>query len=143
MATDDAVKAAIDELYKSLSIDRIIGEPIELGDKIIFPITKMGIVFGTGLHHGTRDYCAGGRAGGGGGIFPVAVVIIFKDVKGPEGIRVMPLTVPSAQFELAESLGQIVSSAISRLNASETTSENKSSNNPHKDDTRDKVGIRR
>jgi len=131
MATDDAVKAAIDELYKSLSIDRIIGEPIEMGDKIILPITKMGIVFGTGLHDGARDNCAEGRAGGGGGIFPVAVVIIFKNIKGPEGIRVVPLTKPSAQFGLAESLSQMVSSAISRLNASETASENKPPNIPH------------
>lgn len=54
MAADDAAKAAIDELYKSLTIDRIIGAPIEIGDKIILPITRMGIVFGTGLHYGVR-----------------------------------------------------------------------------------------
>ena len=131
MAADDAVKAAMDELYKSLSIDRIIGEPIEMGDKVILPITKMGIVFGTGLHHEARDNCEEGRAGGGGGIFPVAVIIIFKGIKGPEGIRIVPLTMPSAQFGLAESLGQIVSAAISRLNVSEKTSENKPSDIPH------------
>ncbi|MGA9097404.1 MAG: spore germination protein GerW family protein [Methanotrichaceae archaeon] len=131
MAADDAAKAAIDELYKSLTIDRIIGAPIEIGDKIILPITRMGIVFGTGLHYGAQDNCAEGRAGGGGGIFPVAVVIIFKSIKGPEGIRVVPLTIPSAQFGLAESLGQIVSSAISRLNVSKTASENKPPNVPH------------
>ncbi len=131
MATNYAVKAAIDELYESLSVDSIIGEPIAIGDKIILPVTKMGIVFGTGLHCGAQDSCADGNAGGGGGIFPVAVVVISKSIQGPEGIRVIPLTKPSTQVELAESLNHIASAVVSRLKASSTASENKPSHIPN------------
>ncbi|MFB3766228.1 MAG: GerW family sporulation protein [Methanotrichaceae archaeon] len=115
MATNCAVKAAIDELYKSLSMDSIIGEPIETGDKIILPVTKMGIVVSTGLSSGHQDSCAEGGAGGCGGIFPVAVVVISKSIRGPEGIRILPLTRPSVQVELTESLSHIASAVTSRL----------------------------
>lgn len=125
MAAGDAVGVALEELYKSLSIDSIIGEPIEMGDKIIIPVTKMGIVFSTGLHSRAQDNCAEGRAGGGGGIFPVAIVIVFKDIKGPEGIRIMPLAAPSAEIGLAESLSQMALAAVSKLNVNGTASEKK------------------
>ena len=131
MATDDAVKAAIDELYKSLSIDRIIGEPIDMGDKVILPIARMGIILGAGLNLKAQKNCTDGRAGGGFGVYPVSVVIIFKEIKGPEGIRVMPITTLHPQIELAESLGQMASAVMSRLMVGEAASENNPSNNPH------------
>ncbi len=118
MASEDAVKAAIDELSKTLSIKSIIGEPIEMEDKIILPVTKMGIGFGTGISRGVEEKSAGGitgSAGGGGGIFPVAVVVIFKGIKGPEGIRVIPLGKPSEYIGLAESMTQVASTVISKI----------------------------
>ncbi len=128
MAPDDAVKAAIDELSKVLSIKSIIGEPIEMEDKIILPVTKIGVGFGTGIGHGVEDKSAGGiagSAGGGGGIFPVAVVVIFKGIEGPEGIRVMPLGAPSEYIGLAESMTQIASTVISKLTPDKEISKNK------------------
>ena len=130
MATNYAVKAAIDELYNSLSSDSIIGEPLEIGDKIIFPVTRMGFVFGIGLHCGAQDDCAEGRAGGGGGIFPAAVVVIFKNIDGPEGVRILPLIEPSAQVVLTESLTHIASAVVSRLSESSTAGGNKPSHIP-------------
>lgn len=118
MAAEDAVKTAIDELSKALSVNSIIGEPIEVGDKIILPVTKMGMGFCAETNHETEEKGTGGidgGAGGGGGIFPVAVVIIFKGIKGPEGIRVMPLTSQSGNTELAESVTKIASSLLSKL----------------------------
>ncbi len=141
MPIDDDAKAAIDELYKSLSIVGIIGEPMEIGDKVIIPITKMGIVFGTGLRYRAQDSCPDRNAGGGAGIFPASVVVISKSVKGPEGIRVLPLPRQSGKIELAESLGQMASSVISRLNAGETSSKKEPMNDLNA--TRDKVGTRR
>lgn len=116
--SDDAVKTAIDELYKCLSIDSIIGEPIEIGDKIIIPVTKMSFVFGMELN-GSRKNCTECMSGG-GGTTPVAVVIISKGIKGPDGIRIIPLNMPSAQFMLADSLINMVSAALSRLNTGST-----------------------
>ena len=73
----DAIKATLDELFESLSA-QLIGEPIELEDKIIIPITKMGMGFGTNIGRTGPDVSKEGlercKAGGGVGVFPVAVV---------------------------------------------------------------------
>jgi uncharacterized spore protein YtfJ len=101
MPAKDAIKATVDEFLKALSANNIIGEPIELEDKIIIPITKMGMGFGAG-EVGTGDksekISPGGGAGGGLGVFPVAVVIVYKGIPGPEGVNVIPLSVPSRQI---------------------------------------------
>jgi len=94
MAAEDAIKATVDELLKALSARNIIGEPIEMEDKIIIPITKMGMGFGTGIGRGSEDLGnrgVTGGAGGGVGVFPVAVVIVFKGIAGSEGVKVVPL----------------------------------------------------
>ena len=115
MATEDAIRITIDELLKVLSARNIIGEPIEMDDKIILPITKMGMGFGTGMSPGREDKGGGGSAGGAGGgvgVKPIAVVIIFKGIPGPYGVKVVPLTTPSA---MAESLAEITSAVMGRL----------------------------
>src|SRR5512137_1297680 len=110
MAAEDAVKATVDELIKALSANNIIGQPIDMEDKMIIPVTKMGMGFGTGLGHGPEkkgsDGIVGG-AGGGVGVFPVALIIVFKGITGPGGVQIVPLTQPSA---VAESMAQIASS---------------------------------
>ena len=52
----DAIKAALDELIEALSARSIIGEPIEMEDKVIIPITKMGMGFGTDIGQRWRTY---------------------------------------------------------------------------------------
>jgi len=115
MAAEDAIKVTLDELRKVLSANNIVGEPIELEDKIIVPITKMGMGFGTGMSQGGDNKNASetsGGAGGGVGVFPIAVVIAFKGVAGPEGIKVVPLTEPSS---LSGPLAEIASAIMKRL----------------------------
>jgi len=87
MAEEETIKATVDELLKVLSAKNIMGEPIETEDKIIIPITKMGMGFGTtvGSKEGDKKAPAGG-AGGGAGVLPVAVVIVFKGIPGSEGV---------------------------------------------------------
>lgn len=134
MAAEDAVKTAIDELSNALSVKSIIGEPIEMEDKIIIPVTKIGMGFGAGTNQRAENKSIGGiagGAGGGGGIFPVAVVIIFKGIKGPEGIRVIPLTSPSANTELAGSMTKIASTVLSKLNIKKEANENKLQGTSH------------
>ena len=93
----DAIKATLDERFEALCA-QLICEPIELEDKIIIPITKMGMglctdIVRTGPHVSQegQERC---KAGGGVGIFPVAVVIVFKGILGPEGVKVVPLSPP-------------------------------------------------
>ena len=107
MSAEDADKFTVDDIEKAISAMSIVGEPIEMEDKIIIPIAKMGMGFGAKVGPGIKDTVKGGIAGGvggGAGVFPVAVLIIFKGVTGPKGIKVVrleefgPLTNPIADI---------------------------------------------
>jgi uncharacterized spore protein YtfJ len=91
----DAINATLDELFEALS-SQLICEPIELEDKIIIPITKMGLGLCTDIartgSHVSQEGLNRCKAGGGVGIFPIAVVIVFKGILGPEGVKVVPLS---------------------------------------------------
>jgi uncharacterized spore protein YtfJ len=95
----DAIRAALDGLFEALSAQLVV-EPIELEDKIIIPITKMGMGFGTDIDQSGPDAGQEGLAkrkagaGGGLGLFPIAVVIVFKGISGPEGVKVVALPQP-------------------------------------------------
>jgi len=109
----DAIKATVDELIKALSAKNIIGEPIEMEDKIIIPITKMGMGFGTG--QGREDVSKGvlsSGAGGGVGVFPVAVVVVFKGIPGAEGVKVIPL---SSHGSITEPVTSIADTVLERI----------------------------
>ncbi len=127
MAAEDAIKATIDELLKALSAKNIIGEPIEMEDKIIIPITKMGMGFGSGVGQGddARKGEVASAAGGGVGVFPVAVVIVFKNVVGSEGVKVVPLATQSPLTEPVSSIARIL---VDRLVSRRESGERKSGN---------------
>ncbi len=111
MAGEDVIKATVDELLKALSAKNIMGEPIEMEDKIIIPITKMGMGFGTGIGQGKEESHQGrmsSGAGGGVGVFPVAVVLVFKGITGPGGVKIHPLTAQSSITEPVTSIAQIL-----------------------------------
>ena len=115
MAAEDAIRATVDELLKAIPARNIIGDPIETEDKLIIPITKMGMGFGTGIGAGSEEKCQGGiagGAGGGAGIFPVAIVIVYKGVSGPEGVQVVPLIAPNP---LADSIARVAHTFLERL----------------------------
>ena len=87
----DIIKTTVDELMKVLATDNVIGETMEVDDKVIIPLTKIGLVFGTGAGMGSMSdqKGKGGGAGGGAGISPVSVIIAFKNIKGPEGVQIL------------------------------------------------------
>lgn len=133
MAAEENIKATIDELQKVLSANNIIGAPIEMEDKIIVPITKMGMGFGTGSSQCGDDKKSGGNSGGAGGgvgVFPVAVVIVTKGVIGHEGVKVVPLVGSPTPNVLAESLGEIASVLMERFSRRKEPSEEKQDNPP-------------
>ncbi len=87
----EVIRTTVDELLKVLATDNVIGETMEIEDKVIIPITKVGLMFGTGAGMGgMRDNKGkGAGAGGGAGIMPVSVIVAFKNIKGPEGVQVL------------------------------------------------------
>jgi uncharacterized spore protein YtfJ len=105
----DPMRVTLDELLEALSAKSVICEPIEMEDKFIIPITKMGMGLCTGI--GQRGLDADPEdparcgAGGGVGVFPIAVVIVFKGIVGPEGVKVALLSPPE---EPVSSIAHIV-----------------------------------
>jgi uncharacterized spore protein YtfJ len=107
MSAQDTIKATVEEILKVLSIKNVIGEPIEIEDKVLIPLTKIGMGFGGGGEGGK-----GTGAGGGAGVSPLAIVVIFKGVPGPEGVKVLPLEAPSP---IAKTIGEAASSMMEMM----------------------------
>jgi len=94
MDINDPIKTTVEEIRKVLNIENVIGEVIESEDKVMIPVTRMGMAFGAGMGEGKGPDAQGGSgagAGGGAGIEPVAIVVVFKGQTGPEGVKVMSL----------------------------------------------------
>jgi uncharacterized spore protein YtfJ len=87
-----------EEFRSTVKVETAIGEPIEIGDKILIPIFGIGFGVGSGGGKGKEKEGQGYGVGGGGGISPVALVAVFKDIPGPEGLKVLSLK-PSGTLE--------------------------------------------
>ena len=120
MSIEGQVRTTVDELLKVVAIRNVIGEPIESEDKMIIPVTKLGVGFGTGtgLGKGNGGEGSGGGAGGGVGVSPMAVIVVLKGVKGAEGVKVLPLTAPSP---LPKALGEIATTVMEGMRARRET----------------------
>lgn len=115
MEVEEQVKTTVGELLKVLPVKNIMGDPMDMGDKIVITVTKVGLAFGTGRGEGKGEKGmtgTGGGAGGAVGVTPVAVLVIQKNVPGPEGVRVLPLTGPSA---LGKAIGEIASTVVGKM----------------------------
>ena len=114
MTTEDILKITADELDQLLSPAHVVGQAIDLGDKAVIPIAEFG--FGMGAGGGKGKDGEGEGSGCGGKIAPVALVLVYKDVSGPDGIQVLSLhrNNPVAQIitALSESLAPQVIKAI-------------------------------
>ncbi|CEA14508.1 GerW family sporulation protein [Methanobacterium formicicum] len=111
MDIQDPIKTTVEEIRKVLNIENVIGEVIESEDKVMIPVTRMGMAFGAGIgdQKGTSNEGGSlGAAAGGAGIEPVAMVVVFKGQSGPEGVKMLPLKNPDP---LTRAIGE-VSNAI-------------------------------
>lgn len=115
MDIEDPIKTTVEEIRKVLNIENVIGEVIETDDKVLIPVTKMGMGFGAGMGEGkgpaTQGSGMGAGAGGAAGIEPIAMIVVFKGIAGPEGVKV--LTLSSNPF--AQALGEIGSAAMEMM----------------------------
>jgi uncharacterized spore protein YtfJ len=116
VTSEEMLKETASELEKIIASKNVIGTPVDLGDKTVITLSRYGFGFGAGGAHMNK---AGGEGGGaGGGIEPIALIIVHKDISGPEGIKVLSLRWnPFAQvFEtISESLAPQVIEAIKAM----------------------------
>ncbi len=118
MSSEQMIQATAGHLKEFLKPRNVVGDAIDLGDKVVIPVARFGFGFGAGGGHGKDG--GGEGAGGGGGIEPVAIIILHKDVKGPEGVQIMSLNKqnPIAQVisALSETLAPQVIQAMKSMN---------------------------
>jgi uncharacterized spore protein YtfJ len=107
--SESYLKTLAEELMKGISTESVIGEPIIQDDKVLIPVSKLGFAMGSGSGKGTGN-SQGGEGeggGGGGGIEPIAVIVIYKNIPGPDGVQVLPLKAPS---KFPEVIGKVMES---------------------------------
>jgi uncharacterized spore protein YtfJ len=122
MSSSELLKTTADELGRLLSTKNVVGDAIDLGDKAVIPMARFGFGFGAGSGAGSKggEKEGGEGSGGGGGVEPVALLIIHKNVPGPDGIQVLSLRKENPVAEiiatLSESLAPRVIEAIKSMN---------------------------
>jgi len=121
MSNEQMLNETASQLKEFLLSKNVIGTPVDLGDKVLIPIARFGFGFGAGGSN--RKDGEGEGAGGGGGIEPVALVIIHKDVKGPEGVQVMSLKKDSALAQVISAVSESLAPQV--IDALKTISKNK------------------
>ena len=93
MDLDSTIEKTISQIQKLMNANSIAGNPIPAGDRIIIPISKTALGFGVGVASNAKkdEDSALGGAGGGGSIDPIALLVVYNDVPGPEGVEILPL----------------------------------------------------
>lgn len=107
MKDDGVLQATACQVEKLLSPGHVVGEPIDLADRVVVPVVEFGFGFGAVEGKQKEDREGGGSAGG-GGITPVALLVVEKGVKGADGIRIFTL-------RKEEPLAQLVSVISEKL----------------------------
>jgi len=120
LTSEEMLRETASNLEKLFANKNVIGTPVDLGDKTMITLSRYGFGFGAGGAHMNQT---GGEGGGaGGGIEPIALVIVHKDISGPEGIKVLSLRWnPFAQvFEsISENLAPQIVEALKVMTGAE------------------------
>ena len=106
---EEMVHAVLSQMQTALDTKGVVGEPVQIGDYTIVPLVSVGFGFGTGKGTGKGEELMKGEgmgwaSAGGGGMKPLAVVLI-----GPDGARVESLK--GATASVVETLAQGVLNA--------------------------------
>jgi uncharacterized spore protein YtfJ len=102
----EIVSMTVEHIKALLATDRVVGDPVQIGDATILPLVSIGFGFGGGGGSGDKQGENGGSgAGAGGGVKPVALVISDSD-----GIRVEPVNVGLST--LTSSISEIVRTVL-------------------------------
>jgi uncharacterized spore protein YtfJ len=108
----DLLKANLEEVERLLSTKTVVGDPIKVDSVTLIPLISIGFGFGGGGGSGQAQKPGTGEGqgavtAGGGGIKPVAVVVISDDGVTVESIK-------GATANVIEKIGSALGAATSR-----------------------------
>lgn len=115
------IKTTVEELRKLINADNIIGSPIETEDKILIPVMKMGVGFGTGENIFGSE--GSGAAGAGAGVEPISMVLIPKKGNDAEGVRVLDLSKGTETNKAISDIGLIITDLVKNYLGSQQNDE--------------------
>lgn len=104
------IKTTVEELDKLINIENVVGSPIETEDKILIPVMRMGVGFGTGENLIGSE--GSNAAGAGLGLEPISMVMIPKKGNDAEGVRVLDLSKGSEANKALSDIGLIITDLI-------------------------------
>lgn len=104
------IKTSVEELRKLISIENVVGKPIDAGDQFLIPVMRMGVGFGACENILGND--GNDTVGAGAGVEPVSMVIIPKNAKSGEGVKVVNLTKGTETNKALSDLGLLVSDLV-------------------------------
>ena len=82
----------IAKIREMVDVNSVIGEPINVGDTTLIPVSKVSVGFGGGGSDFTKGTDAfGGGAGGGVKVVPVCFLVVNKD----GNVRMIPVPTPA------------------------------------------------
>ena len=102
---ENMIKTTLSQIEKVLNNKTVVGEPITVGDTTLIPLLSLGFGFGVGGSGKSDDVKQGGGTAGGGGMRPVAIIIVNK-----AGVRIEPIKsgVAAAIEKLGEKMPDMV-----------------------------------
>lgn len=78
----ETIESIIGEIKRIASTESVIGQPINVADKMIIPVSRIMVGFGAGGGEGETDPKKSGYMGGGAGgarIDPIGFIVIYND----------------------------------------------------------------
>ena len=104
------IKTTVEQLRKLISVDNVIGTPIETEDKILIPVMRMGVGFGAGESLMGKE--GNDVAGAGAGVEPISMVMIPKRGNDAEGVRVLDLSKGTETNKALSDIGLIITDLV-------------------------------
>ena len=95
---ESLLKATLAEVERLLSTRTVVGEPVSIDGQTIIPLIAVGFGFGVGGGSGKDQKMLNGEgfgaaSGAGGGVRPVAIIIVNKEGVRLESVRRTAVTV--------------------------------------------------
>lgn len=79
MSLPEVIKAALDQIQYIAKTKTVFGDPVEIGDVTLIPISKVSIGFAAGGANSEKRSGAGTGTGGGVQIVPIAFITVTGD----------------------------------------------------------------